>query len=67
MMNLKNNNNYGYIAEFYLGSMGTEAGDCTGERQKIRILLDTGSANSWIMSKAALPSDYDSETVAENK
>ena len=38
-MPLKNYANYGYVGEFYLGS---------GEYQKIRILLDTGSANSWI-------------------
>ena len=38
-MPLVNNQNYGYIGEFYVGS---------GTPQKINILLDTGSANSWI-------------------
>ena len=52
-MPLQNNNNYGYIGEFFLGSLGTED-TCVGELQKIRILLDTGSANSWIRSKQAL-------------
>ena len=44
-MDLDNAYNFGYIGEFYLG---------TGEPQKIRVMLDTGSANSWIMSKEAL-------------
>lgn len=58
MMALENNNNYGYMGEFWLGSTGGAADSCSGELQKIRILLDTGSANSWIMSKKALPANY---------
>lgn len=50
-MPLTNNQNYGYIGEFYLGSV-SDTGE--GELQPIRILLDTGSANSWIMSQKAL-------------
>ena len=38
-MPLINNQNYGYIGKFWVGS---------GEPQQIDILLDTGSANSWI-------------------
>ena len=34
----------GYIGEFHLGS---------GTPQKIRAIFDTGSANSWILSKEA--------------
>ena len=49
-MFLQNNNNYGYVGTFYLGS---------GEYQKIRILLDNGSANSWIKSKKTKPDDFD--------
>ena len=39
LMPLTNNQNYGYIGKFWVGS---------GEPQEIKILLDTGSANSWI-------------------
>ena len=39
LMPLINNQNYGYIGKFWVGS---------GEPQEIKILLDTGSANSWI-------------------
>jgi hypothetical protein len=52
-MPMKNNNNYGYVGEYFLGSEGGPEDSCTGELQKIRILLDTGSANSWIRSKKA--------------
>ena len=38
-MPLDNDNNHSYIGLFYVGS---------GEKQPIKILLDTGSANSWI-------------------
>ena len=41
-MSLDNMWNFGYVGEFYLGS---------GEPQLIRVLFDTGSANSWIISK----------------
>ena len=41
-LDLVNTWNYGYIGEFYLG---------TGSPQKIRAMFDTGSANSWILSK----------------
>ena len=44
-LDLVNTWNYGYIGEFYLG---------TGSPQKIRVMFDTGSANSWILSKQAL-------------
>ena len=44
-MPLDNMWNFGYIGEFYLGS---------GEPQKIRVLFDTGSANSWVISKQAM-------------
>ena len=67
MMNLDNQNNYGYIAKFFLGSKGIESEDCDGTLQPIRILLDTGSANSWIISREALKEDYDEETVLKNK
>lgn len=56
-MPLTNNNNYGYVGEFYLGSVGSSTDESTGSLQKIRILLDTGSANSWIRSKQALTED----------
>ena len=44
-MELENTENMGYVGEFYLGS---------GSPQKIRALFDTGSANSWILSKEAV-------------
>jgi len=45
-MDLENAYNFGYIGEFYLGS---------GEgRTRIRTMLDTGSANSWIVSKESV-------------
>ena len=44
-MPLDNMWNFGYIGEFYLGS---------GTPQKTRALFDTGSANSWIISKEAV-------------
>ena len=45
-MDLENAYNFGYIGEFYLGS---------GEGQtRIRTMLDTGSANSWIVSKESV-------------
>ena len=44
-MQLENTENMGYVGEFYLGS---------GSPQKIRALFDTGSANSWILSKEAI-------------
>ena len=43
-MTLDNTENMGYVGEFYLGSESP---------QKIRALFDTGSANSWILSKEA--------------
>ena len=54
-MDLVNTYNYGYIGEFYLGS---------GSPQKNRVMFDTGSANSWILSKQArdlLPKDNQEE------
>merc|ERR1712228_455398 len=60
-MLLQNNQNYGYIGTFYLGSQSDEEGD-QGELQPIRILLDTGSANSWIMSKEAVAEGSESKT-----
>ena len=66
-MDLTNNNNYGYIGKFFLGTVGGEDDTCTGKKQEIRILLDTGSANSWIMSEEALPDDYDEATVSDKK
>ena len=44
-MPLDNMFNYGYVGEFYLGS---------DEPQQVRVLFDTGSANSWILSKQAI-------------
>ena len=43
-LDLINTWNYGYVGEFYIGS---------GSPQKIRAMFDTGSANSWILSKEA--------------
>ena len=43
-MTLDNSENMGYVGEFFLGSENP---------QKIRALFDTGSANSWILSKEA--------------
>ena len=40
-MNLHNNYNMGYVGEFFLGSETP---------QKIRVMFDTGSANSWVLS-----------------
>ena len=40
-MYLKNNYNMGYVGEFFLG---------TETPQKIRVMFDTGSANSWVLS-----------------
>ena len=44
VMTLDNTENMGYVGEFYLGSESP---------QKIRALFDTGSSNSWILSKEA--------------
>ena len=49
-LDLVNTMNYGYVGEFHIGS---------GSPQKIRAMFDTGSANSWIMSKQALDSKPD--------
>ena len=53
-MPLDNQYNFGYIGEFYLGSVDTSVDEDDtvnrGELQKIRILLDTGSPNSWVFS-----------------
>lgn len=46
-MDLKNNWNYGYTGTIYLGS----------DRQPIRAIFDTGSANSWILSKESIAND----------
>ena len=43
-MNLKNDWNYGYTGTLYLGS----------DKQPIRAIFDTGSANSWILSVDAI-------------
>ena len=43
-MDMKNDKNIGYAAEFYLG---------TGKPQKIRAMFDTGSANSWVLTAEA--------------
>ena len=40
-MNLDNKYNMGYVGEFFLGSETP---------QKIRVMFDTGSANSWVLS-----------------
>ena len=45
-MDLNNSGNVGYLGEIYLGSEDNP--------QKIRALFDTGSANSWILSKEAV-------------
>ena len=44
-MNLQNKYNMGYTGEFHLGSENP---------QKIRVMFDTGSANSWILSAEAV-------------
>ena len=43
-MDLNNEWNFGYTGTFYLGS----------NKQPIRAIFDTGSANSWILSKQAV-------------
>jgi hypothetical protein len=43
-MDLNNEWNFGYIGTFYLGS----------NKQPIRAIFDTGSANSWILSREAI-------------
>ena len=43
-MDMKNNYNFGYTGTIYLGS----------NKQPIRVIFDTGSANSWILSKDAV-------------
>lgn len=43
-MDMANNFNFGYTGTFYLGS----------DKQPIRAIFDTGSANSWILSKDAV-------------
>lgn len=43
-MDLHNQWNFGYIGTFYLGS----------DQQPIRAIFDTGSTNSWILSKDAI-------------
>ena len=45
-MALDNAYNFGYIGEFYLGSGAGQT--------RIRTMLDTGSANSWIVSKESV-------------
>ena len=45
-MDLNDEENIGYIGEIYLGS--------DDNPQKIRAIFDTGSANSWILSKEAV-------------
>ena len=44
-MPLDNKWNFAYIGEFFLGS---------GSPQQVRVLFDTGSANSWILSKESI-------------
>lgn len=43
-MEMKNNLNFGYTGMIYMGS----------NLQPIRAIFDTGSANSWILSKNAV-------------
>lgn len=66
VMPLQNNNNYGYIGEFFLGSIDADAeeGD-QGAIQPIRILLDTGSANSWILSRESVDVECDADEWGE--
>ena len=54
VMPLTNHSNYGYIGIFYIGSEGSEEGQCDGALQPIRMILDTGSANSWVLSNQAV-------------
>ena len=53
-MPLTNHSNYAYIGIFYIGSAGGPGYECTGEPQPIRMILDTGSANSWVLSNLAV-------------
>lgn len=55
IMPLDNHGNYGYMGIFYIGSAGDECGD--GGPQPIRMILDTGSANSWVVSSDAVDKD----------
>ena len=50
-MDLNNEWNFGYIGTFYLGS----------NKQPIRAIFDTGSANSWILSKEAIKGQSDED------
>ena len=43
-MDMDNNWNFGYVGSIYLGS----------DKQEIRALFDTGSANSWIIGVESL-------------
>ena len=43
-LKLHNEKNVGYASEIYIGS---------GQPQRIRVLFDTGSANSWVLSTYA--------------
>lgn len=57
IMPLTNHGNYGYIGIYYIGAASNEDDDCSGELQPIRMILDTGSANSWVVSNLAVPDD----------
>lgn len=53
-MDMDNNWNFGYVGSIFLGS----------DKQEIRALFDTGSANSWIIGVESLKgksnaSDFD--------
>ena len=53
-MPLTDHNNFVYIGIFYIGSPGGSDSECQGEKQPIRMILDTGSANSWVLSNKAV-------------
>ena len=60
IMPLTNHGNYGYIGIYYIGADHDEDDGCYGgELQPIRMILDTGSANSWVVSNLAVPDNGD--------